>query len=284
MTSLVARHEERIATAFIRRFAQVRALVVGDALVDVYHWGRVERLSPEAPVPVFIEERVEERRGGADNVLHQLDALGCGASGVFGSGRSRKHRYFAGHHQIFRHDRDEISDGPGATDMRALQFSECDVLVLSDYGKGMLSAPFCQRLIEFARVTGIPCVVDPKGADWEKYAGCDVICPNEVEMKAHLAHPAPTKPVWKAIVHKRGRQGLEIITDGGVSGDLIPACAQQVYDVTGAGDVVTAVIAAGLAAGASLHEAAAIANAAAGIVVGRLGTAVCSKDELLATV
>lgn len=260
----------------VRMFSTVRALVIGDAIVDQYHFGRVERISPEAPVPIFIEETSEPRRGGAANVLNQLEALGCQVRTVFAKHWSVKHRYFAGHHQIFRRDDDRFAtaDDVGSACARvAYQINECDVIVLSDYAKGLLTPQLCQDVIRMGKTV----VVDPKGQDWSKYRGAQVICPNEHELKSGTQD-------WHhgMIVAKLGAKGLAIRTHDGVEHLRIPAQAKQVFDVTGAGDVVTALVAASIAVNGSFHDAAVIANHAAGIVVGKLGTAVCTKDELLA--
>jgi bifunctional ADP-heptose synthase (sugar kinase/adenylyltransferase) len=258
----------------VGRFSAVRMLVVGDAMVDQYHWGYVERISPEAPVPIFIEETSEPRRGGAANVAHQLEALGCQVRTAFGKRWSIKHRYFAGHHQVFRRDEDHIAtseDVDAACEKIAYEINECDVVVLSDYAKGLLTPKLCQDVIGL----GKPVVVDPKGTDWFKYSGARVLCPNTRELQTAPPH-TPGTP----LIEKRGPHGLRLWQHGDF--EDIPANALTVYDVSGAGDTVTALIAAGIAVNASLHDAAVIANHAAGIVVGKLGTAVCAKHELLA--
>jgi D-beta-D-heptose 7-phosphate kinase/D-beta-D-heptose 1-phosphate adenosyltransferase len=260
----------------VRMFSTVRVLVVGDSMVDQYHFGRVDRISPEAPVPIFIEETSEPRRGGAGNVAHQLEALGCQVRTVFAKRWSVKHRYFAGHHQVFRRDEDQFAtaeDIDSACQRIAYQINECDVVVLSDYAKGLLSPSLCQDVIRYGKTT----VVDPKGRDWSKYRGAQVICPNEHELLS-----GTQERHRGMIVAKLGAKGLAIRTHDGVEHLRIPAQAKQVFDVTGAGDVVTALVAASIAVNGSFHDAAVIANHAAGVVVGKLGTAVCTKDELLA--
>lgn len=259
----------------VRMFSTVRALVIGDSMVDQYHWGRVDRLSPEAPVPIFIEESTEYRRGGADNVAHQMEALGCYVNVAFARRCSVKHRYFVGHHQVFRRDEDHFAtaqDVDEACKQIAYFINDFDVIVLSDYAKGLLTPQLCQDVIKMRKAV----IVDPKGSDWSKYRGATVICPNEHELGAHSDD-------WHCgmIVAKLGAKGLAIRTHDGVEHLRIPAVAKQVFDVTGAGDVVTALIAAGMGVNASLENAAIIANHAAGIVVGKLGTAVCSKQELI---
>lgn len=259
----------------VRLFGTVRALVIGDAMVDQYHWGRVDRVSPEAPVPIFIEEGAESRRGGADNVAHQMEALGCYVKTIFAKRWSVKHRYFAGHHQVFRRDDDcwaDAEDVDEACKRIAAYIHHFDVVVLSDYAKGLLTPQLCQDVINIRKAV----IVDPKGSNWEKYRGAAVICPNEHELGSHSED-------WHCglIVAKLGAKGLAIRTHDGVEHLKIPAVAKQVFDVTGAGDVVTALIAAGVAVNASMENAAIIANHAAGIVVGKLGTAVCTSAELI---
>lgn len=260
----------------VHRFSTIRALVIGDAMVDQFHWGRVDRLSPEAPVPIFIEESTEARRGGAANVAHQLEALGCRVLTAFARRYSTKHRYFAGHHQVFRRDDDQLAtpdDVDRACKFIAHHIVDCDVVILSDYAKGILTPTLCQDVIRYGKTV----VVDPKGRDWSKYRGATVLCPNEHELQSGTQD-------WHQgmIVAKLGPKGLALRTHDGVEHLRIAARAKQVFDVTGAGDTVTALIAASLGVNASLYDAAVIANHAAGVVVGKLGTAVCSKDELLA--
>lgn len=256
-------------------FSTVRALVIGDAMVDQYHFGRVERISPEAPVPIFLEDSTESRRGGADNVAHQMEALGCRVKTVFAKRWSIKHRYFAAHHQIFRCD-DDFRAGQEDVDDAcrhiAAVIQDYDVIVLSDYAKGLITPELCQEVIRSRKRV----VVDPKGRDWSKYRGAAVICPNEHELSSHSSDGH-----FGHIVAKLGSKGLALRTHDGVEHLRIPALAKQVFDVTGAGDVVTALIAAGTAVDASMESAAIIANHAAGIVVGKLGTAVCQREELM---
>lgn len=258
-------------------FAMCRVLVMGDPIFDQYHFGHVDRLSPEAPVPVFVEDRYEMRDGGALNVVANLKALGCGATSLLPpSPYTTKHRFLVGAQQIFRIDRDKShreQDQPSWSMPDPLP----QVIVISDYGKGWCTHERCQWLIETARINDIPVVVDPKGKCWEKYKGATVICPNEkefVEREATLG--------WrpKAIVHKRGPEGLELLIDG-EDPLVFAARARHVFDVTGAGDTVVAVIAAALAAGAELRQAAELANIAAGIVVGEVGTSTCGFHRLL---
>lgn len=260
-------------TNLVHQFVNVRALVIGDAIIDQYHFGRVDRMCPEAPVPIFLEDysRAETRRGGADNVAHQLEVLGCQVSTVFPMRRSVKHRYFAGHHLVFRRDSDstETPSKQAFEDVRT-HLAWAHVVVLSDYAKGFLTPELCQAVM----IRGVPVVVDPKGSDWSKYEAALALCPNSKEL---TELPVGHRTV---IFEKRGPEGIRLWYCNGDSEDF-PATAKQVYDVTGAGDTVTALVAAVLGTGASIESAAQIANHAAGVVVGKLGTAVCTKQELL---
>ena len=272
---------------FVEAFRGLKVLVVGDAMVDHYHFGRVVKLSQEAPVPVFVTEREEIREGGAANVSAQLEALGCDVTHCFAklADRCVKTRYFHDTHQVFRHDSDLIIGPQKQEILKALGALGCGMqaLVLSDYSKGWLSVHMCRELIEAAQDLKIPVVVDPKGVNWDKYQGATVLCPNEEELQRFTDDMTqPTKPIF-ALVHKRGARGLRLTHTGSSRKPelLIPAQARHVYDVTGAGDTVTALIAAGLAVGASLEDSARIANVAAGWVVGEVGTACCSAQTLI---
>ncbi len=263
----------------VERFAGVSALVIGDAMIDQYHFGRIDRISPEAPVPVFVEDqsRVETRRGGADNVAHQLEVLGCTVSKAYALRHSVKHRYMVGHYQVFRVDLDSSE----ACEVKEFETGgQPHVIVLSDYAKGFLTDDLCRQVIELAREHHIPVVVDPKGSDWSKYRGCTVLCPNESEYDRWNKEDQPD-----ALLLKCGAKGMKLIdyARGHSIDDCIdiPATARHVYDVTGAGDVVVALVAAALGVGCDLQRAAHIATHAAGYVVGEVGTAVCPKPTLL---
>lgn len=258
----------------VGKFPQVKALVVGDSMRDLYHFGHVDRLSPEAPVPVFIEDRQKGRPGGAANVASNLVALGCQVESVFPiSGKTtEKHRYMVGHQQLFRIDRDILSTPELKDISAAVTLSDwADVVVLSDYAKGWLTPEMCQHII----AAGKPVVVDPKGAQWAKYAGATVICPNEREYLNWARDYFPP-----SIVLKRGEDGIDLI-ECGRDWRNYPAQGRQVFDVTGAGDTVVAVVAAMVGAGEELADACVVANAAAGVVVGKIGTSECSAQELL---
>lgn len=267
-------------TEIVEAMSKVHAVIIGDAIQDEYIFGRVDRLCPEAPVPCFIPEREETRPGGAMNVVEQMRALGGVGKGVCGVPTSVKRRFMVGHQMLLRVDSDAVSATSFPAFVEGLSkhvFGEgrLDVIILSDYAKGALSEKLCQYVINFANENGITVVVDPKH-DWEKFKGCDWICPNQSEF-----HSGMTDDWIKAnILMKRGADGLRVRTDGSGYVD-IPAAARHVFDVTGAGDTVTAVFAAGLAAGANPVQAATIANIAAGWVVGEVGTTVCPKEKLL---
>lgn len=270
LSSMFGAQRERLLQ-ILSRFSEVNALVVGDAMTDYYHFGRIDRISPEAPVPVFVEDdsRAEFRRGGADNVAHQMEALGCQVGFHFARRRSAKHRYMVGHYQVFRCDRDEYEEGqPFPLPERRF----ADVIVLSDYAKGFLTYPLCRHLIEAARELKIPVVVDPKGKNWDKYRGATVICPNSKELAEAVGAS------FTPILEKRGADGLRVWSDGGY--EDIPTRARHVFDVTGAGDTVVALVAATLGAGATLLEGARLGVEAAAYVVGEVGTTVCPKEKL----
>jgi D-beta-D-heptose 7-phosphate kinase/D-beta-D-heptose 1-phosphate adenosyltransferase len=271
--------KRRAFAAIVRQFKGVRVLVVGDAIIDHYHFGRIDRISPEAPVPIFVEDptKVQMRRGGADNVAHQLEALGCTVTTVFSPRRSVKHRYLVGHYQVFRIDEDAC--GPD-TDMPSFRDGTFDVVVVSDYGKGFLSPLLCRRVMRFATQAAIPVVVDPKGPDWGKYRDATVVCPNQREFDQWNRQSTPDN-----LILKRGEQGLDVIeyVKGRTPEDChhVPAQARQVYDVTGAGDVVVALVAAALGVGCDLKHAARLATVAAGYAVGEVGTTVCPAEKLI---
>ena len=272
-------------TDLLNRFAGKRAVVIGDPIVDRYVFGTVDRVSPEAPVPVLKFDRTEVRRGGADNVVANLEALGLNVRTIFPPSEawSVKSRYMVGGHQLLRVDRDQ----DGRSDaykgwMIAQEIQLADVVVLSDYAKGALTDHRCQHAITEAIVHGKPVVVDPKGPNWEKYRGASLICQNEREWKAHLTHGA-TRPFFRAVFVKRGEFGIDVLEDNQTARNH-PARARAVFDVTGAGDTVVAVAAACLAAGGSLDAAASLANVAAGIVVGEVGTTAVDLGRLRSAV
>lgn len=301
-------------------FQQARVLVVGDVMLDRYWHGKATRISPEAPVPVVRVGNQEDRPGGAGNVALNIAALGAAASlvGIVGADeaatelRSRleaagvycdfatcqeaptitKLRVISQHQQLLRVDfeQDFTATAVDSFQSQALALLErTQVLVLSDYSKGALQQT--QALIEAAKKLGVPVVVDPKGNDFSKYRGATVITPNLSEFESIVGHCASEEELARkglqlladldlqALLITRGENGMTLLRP-----DLpelhMPTRAQEVFDVTGAGDTVVAVLAAALAAGSALDIGTALANLAAGLAVGKLGTAAISGPEL----
>ena len=264
----------------IDRFEGLAIFVAGDPMTDVYHFGHVDRLSQEAPVPVFVEDSVSRRAGGAANVVANLRALNIDTRNTFPPYEiwTEKHRYIAGHHQLFRvdHDVNVAADWSGVEKPK-----KWDALVISDYRKGAFLGPNLAKQIEAFADAGVPIIVDPKGEDWSSYERATVICPNHLELAAVEKHDfCRFEPASKwNIVEKRGADGIRLHRFG--NGPLaFSATARHVFDVTGAGDTVTAIVAATMAAGGTLEEACLLANIAAGHVVGEVGTAVCPLETL----
>jgi len=302
------------------RFHHARVLVLGDIMLDRYWEGPTARISPEAPVPVVRVEHITDRPGGAANVALNVAALGsasrlggfCGddeeagslqemlaAAGVDcaltrlpGQATTTKLRVISRHQQLLRLDFEELSPGADTAGLVArlpALLEGCDVLVLSDYAKGALDAP--APLIAVARERNIPVLVDPKGSDFSRYRGATLLTPNLQELET-VVGPCPTEAElvtrgqrlmaelgFAALLVTRGEHGMTLLRPGQEELHL-PARTREVFDVTGAGDTVIAVLAAALAAGSELAQAAALANIAAGIVVGKLGTASVSAPEL----
>ena len=299
--------------------ARCRVLVVGDAMLDRYWFGEVERISPEAPVPVVRVRCTEERLGGAANVARNIVAVGAQARlltvvGDDDAGRSisrlleasdiRGHlhtdprlattvkvRVIGRQQQIVRVDFETAPEAEvlaAHLDEYTRLLPECDVVLLSDYGKGGLA--HIVRMIELARAAGRPVLVDPKGDDYSRYAGATLVTPNRAELREVVGRWAGeaeleqrtqalrTRLGLQAILLTRSEDGMTLFTDG--PSWTVPAQAREVFDVSGAGDTVIAVMAVMMAAGRPLHEAVRTANRAGGIVVGKLGTATVSYAEL----
>ncbi len=301
-------------------FHDARLLVVGDIMLDRYWHGAASRISPEAPVPVVRVGNEEDRPGGAGNVALNIAALGSATRliGVVGDDatgdglRSRltaagvfcdflvspdkptitKLRVISQHQQLIRVDFEEPFDADDVKDLASKTnelLADVQALVLSDYAKGALQD--VQQLIQLARQRQIPIVVDPKGTDFERYRGATLITPNLSELEA-VVGPCPNEDILvakgstlveqlqlEALLVTRGEHGMTLIRPGAPELHL-PAKAQEVFDVTGAGDTVVSVLAASLASGYGLADATALANLAAGLVVGKLGTAAISGPEL----
>jgi D-beta-D-heptose 7-phosphate kinase/D-beta-D-heptose 1-phosphate adenosyltransferase len=302
------------------RFDSAQILVVGDLMLDRYWQGPTSRISPEAPVPVVKVEQLEDRVGGAGNVALNIAALGGGASlvGVVGADEAAqsletrfssagirtdfqvstdkptitKLRVISRHQQLLRLDFEEqftVADTDQIANKVAALLADVSVLVLSDYGKGALQNPVA--LIQAARECGIPVLADPKGSDFSRYQGATLITPNMGEFEA-VVGPCDSESAivdkglallkelnLDALLVTRGEHGMTLLREDRPAFHL-PARAREVFDVTGAGDTVISVLAAALGAGEALPAAVVLANLAASIVVGKLGTATISAPEL----
>jgi len=298
---------------------KARVLVVGDVMLDRYWFGEVSRISPEAPVPVVLIQREEARPGGAANVAHNCAALGAraqllsvvgddeagsrlaeliGQSGV----RAKLHRdasmpttvklrVIGRQQQLLRIDFETPPSGEVLASKLAdfrTALPACDVVILSDYGKGGLA--HIARMIGLARAAGKKVLVDPKGDDYARYKGAHVMTPNQAELREVVgrwkseadlerrAQKLRRRVGLEALLLTRSEQGMTLYTERGAR--HVKAEAREVYDVSGAGDTVIATLGVALASGTSMKEAVRLANRAAGIVVGKFGTAVVTPKEL----
>lgn len=303
----------------LEKMSQVRLLVVGDVMLDRYWFGEVSRISPEAPVPVVKVERMEERLGGAANVARNAASLGARTTllSVVGNDEAGKTlerllneggitadlqidpqvdttvklRVIGRQQQLLRIDF-ETSPSHEILQAKLAEFerrlADCDIVILSDYGKGGLT--HIAEMIRLARAGDKPVLVDPKGDDWAKYAGATVITPNRSELRQVVGRWGSEAELMAKATALRGELGLEALlvtrSEEGMTlfadGQAFHQAAQarEVFDVSGAGDTVIATLAVMLAAGADWAEAIRLANVAAGIVVGKLGTAVVTRDEI----
>jgi rfaE bifunctional protein kinase chain/domain len=301
--------------------SKARVLVVGDVMLDRYWFGDVSRISPEAPVPVVKIDHSEERPGGAANVARNIAALEGRASllsvvGADEAGRiltrilseagidaslhedaklstTVKLRVIGRQQQLLRID---FENTPDHEVLRAKlaefekRVSDCDAVILSDYGKGGLA--HIADMIRLARAAGKPVLVDPKGEDYARYAGATVITPNRAELRQVVGRWANDEELAAkaqalrrqlgidALLVTRSEEGMTLFTEAGTAHE--PALAREVFDVSGAGDTVIATLAVMMAAGLQLAAAMELANRAAGVVVGKLGTATCTLEELKA--
>ena len=303
------------------KMAEARILVVGDVMLDRYWHGAVERISPEAPVPVVRVEREEDRLGGAANVALNVKTLGAratllsvvGADAAADSLRSLlaargieavlrsdaqlstivKLRVIGRAQQLIRVDFESEPDHEvlgQMVDAFAEQLPLHDVVLFSDYGKGGLA--HIPRMIELARAAGKPVLIDPKGSDYRRYAGASVITPNRGELMQVVGHWRDESDLVARVAALREAINVQSVlltrSEEGMTlfdGEHIahePARAREVFDVTGAGDTVIATLAALMAAGLPLEAAMRLANKAGGIVVGKFGTATVSYEELAA--
>lgn len=302
-------------------FEKARVLVVGDVMLDRYWFGDVHRISPEAPVPVLKVSRVEERPGGAANVARNITSLGahCTLLSVVGADEAGdclqrllteqggveallhrdegfstivKLRAIARQQQLLRIDF-ETPPSHEVLQAKLADFKEklphCDVVILSDYGKGGLA--HIAEMIRLARAAGKPVLVDPKGDDYARYQGATLLTPNRSEFREvaggwsseselnSKAEKLRAQLQLEALLVTRSEEGMSLFRAGSVLHE--PTQAREVFDVSGAGDTVIATLAVMLASGAELGDAVRIANRAGGIVVGKLGTAVVSREEIL---
>ncbi len=304
--------------------AERSVLVVGDVMLDEYLWGSAQRISPEAPVPIVDVTRVTRSPGGAANAAANLRALGVSVRllGVVGDDVEAAHlrsalerqsvsaaglvvdpdrhtttkvRLLAHQHQVARYDRETraaVRGRPLSSLIEAAigSIREVAACVVSDYGKGVVTAELCAAIISEARARDCPVVVDPKGRDFSLYRDATLVTPNVTEAELACGHEVRNGDD----LHRVGRRlvdltGADVLITRGADGmslfsarsvHHIVAAARTVFDVTGAGDTVAAVAAATLAAGGSTEDAARLANVAAGIVVGKVGAATATREEL----
>jgi D-beta-D-heptose 7-phosphate kinase/D-beta-D-heptose 1-phosphate adenosyltransferase len=309
-------------------FGSVRGLVIGDVMLDRFVYGSIERISPEAPIPILSIERFADMPGGAGNVVRNLAAMGAQAIlvGVVGEDAwadslnaqleqvpgvqarfiidpSRpttvKTRYVAEGQQVLRADRESRSVLPREAQAALLAqveraLPEVDIVLLSDYGKGVLSDAVVAAAITMARAAGKPVIVDPKARTFAKYRGATVLTPNRHELQVACGFECLTdeevvvgarrllaEDLCATLVVTRGKDGMSVVPADGPAVHL-RTTAREVFDVSGAGDTVAAAMALGLAAGGDIIEACTLANLAAGIVVGKPGTAIVTTAEITA--
>lgn len=317
----------KVMEKIVDRFPKAKVLVVGDIIIDHFVWGKVTRLSPEAPVPIVEVTRENFIPGGGGNVAFnitalkgqsflcgivgndalgsklsgQLKNLGVNTGGVFvesGISTIQKTRIIANAQQVVRIDREDKQMKNRKTIEQVLAYleeavPETDAILISDYGKGMINVTVLRQLIQLARKYKKIITVDPKVEHFLRYKKVTCITPNHLEAAQGIHYPVPknqeeTELLGEKIIKKLRCESL-LITQGekgmtlfrlGLKSVHIPTMAREVFDVTGAGDTVIATLTLALAAGADLYDAAVLANHAAGIVVGRIGTATCTPEEL----
>jgi rfaE bifunctional protein kinase chain/domain len=316
------------ALEIIENFPKSKVLVVGDIMLDHFIWGKVSRISPEAPVPVVEVQSDNLMLGGCANVLNNIFSLGgtVYVTGVIGPDSmgerllgelykrridtagiiveddrptTLKTRIVAHSQQVVRFDRESKRPIKSHTVEKLIEYikkvkSKLGAVIISDYNKGVITKPLLDSIREVVSRKGIPVCVDPKQNDFSLYQGFDIITPNHYEagraagMEIVDGHDVMTigrilldRFNFKALLITRGEEGMDLFEkDGKTICTTFSAEAREVFDVTGAGDTVIGVFALCIASGATFKEAAALANHAAGIVVGKVGTAAISQDEL----
>ena len=307
------------AVRLIRILPECRVLVVGDLMLDEYRRGHVERISPEAPVPILNVVGRDATLGGAGNVVRNLRSLHVnvtvvgvlGELGVKGNGvvrdarrvSTRKVRYVSLEHgqQVFRADEETTQEVSGQVEEEIIRqvrekAANAQVILCSDYLKGVLTARVLKAAFEAGRERNVPVIVAPKDTEARKYEGASILMPNLKEL-SRLVGTAVDGDAWltgsagcltrrlglEALLVTRGSDGMTLFEPGEsrLRRVDIPTVARKIYDVTGAGDTALAAFAAGIAAGATREAAAHLANVAAGVVVGKHGTAVVTAKEIL---
>ncbi|MCD4720469.1 MAG: D-glycero-beta-D-manno-heptose-7-phosphate kinase [Desulfobacula sp.] len=313
-------------TINIDDFKKVKALVIGDLMIDEYLWGTVDRISPEAPVPVVCVEKESHALGGAGNVIHNLVAMGAKvfAVGTAGTGKAgqmifekledlgiatdgiisepqrpttRKTRVIASNQQILRIDKEIKKDINGEILEKLVKIidskiNDVDLVILSDYDKGLITKELVQQIVMLAHKYNVLTLADPKSLNFFKYEQVSILTPNRKEaslaanmdIKSDRALFAAGHKIMDQVKLDRllitcGKDGM-VLFEKGKEPYTIESRARQMFDVSGAGDTVISLLGLGLAIGATFKDSAMVANAAAGIVVAKVGTATASIDEL----
>jgi len=313
--------------ALLKKFSKTRILVLGDLILDEYLWGKVDRISPEAPVPVVWVERESAMPGGAANVAANIRTLGgqvrlLGAVGQDAGGlrlrraleaqqipaydlitdpgrpTTGKTRVIAHHQQVVRIDREKVHPVSGLTQKVLMErfkriLPQIDGIVVEDYGKGLITPQLLKAVIQLAKRNRKVITVDPKEEHFSSYRGVTALTPNKKEAalaaRCRITDDKSLKEAGarilkrlkpQALLMTLGEDGMCLFPGAGKRMVKIPTVAQEVFDVSGAGDTVIAVFTLVRAAGASFLDAARVANAAAGVVVGKVGTALCAPQEL----
>lgn len=322
-----------LLSTIVKSYAKVRVLCVGDVMLDHFLYGKVERISPEAPVPVFNFQSKKSMLGGAGNVAANLHSLGCSADLICFIGNDaaghevrtllhkvcahampvtvpdfptiEKTRIIAGNSHLLRIDNERYFDCAANTgDILGptldVRIKEADIVLLSDYAKGMLSPERCRRIIDACKNAGKPVIIDPKGDDYAKYARATVVKPNLKEFnQATGMECSPTQPDFEEKIRAGAKKLfawhkieniLITLSEHGMAFISakqpeivfqIPTEAREVFDVSGAGDTSLAAFGASLAAGADIKDAMKLANIASGVAVGKLGTSCVTATEIL---